>query len=352
MASVLDIVLYSLFSLLGNSAKALTGFGQAIVFFLFWQIAVLFGYHSDFKYAVFIQAFSLFSAHPLYIYKAKIRQYAHRKVLMYFTPSLILSTLLGQYTASMVNVHVIQIVGGFLVLSVAGFEVYQRCVPRKRVVVKDAKYVPGIDDKIKEREDIEQQKAAKVEEERHETEGGDDSIKQEKLHDPESASDSGSKPKSIYVGFSSVFKTCRNVFASPLNKTASHIEQADTCVIDSVKEHKAKEEESLESEDSNSINTQPFAVSTIFYTLLTGLVDGFFGGLVGISGPPLIIYFLHPPHPVKIESKEEHRSTVTVIGFVIILIRVGYYIFGTFAYDQSAYFTMEDLGLYLSTAVW
>ena len=62
MTSAVDVVILSLSSFLGNVGVALTGFGMAIVYLFVWQISVLSGYDSDFKYAVFIQALALFSA--------------------------------------------------------------------------------------------------------------------------------------------------------------------------------------------------------------------------------------------------------------------------------------------------
>ena len=62
MALIKDIALLSFSSFMGNAGVALTGFGMAIVYLFVWQIAVLCGYNSDFKYAVFIQALALFSA--------------------------------------------------------------------------------------------------------------------------------------------------------------------------------------------------------------------------------------------------------------------------------------------------
>jgi hypothetical protein len=61
-ASGLDIALLSLACFLGNVGVALTGFGMAIVYIFVWQIAVLSGYESNLKYAIFIQALALFSA--------------------------------------------------------------------------------------------------------------------------------------------------------------------------------------------------------------------------------------------------------------------------------------------------
>jgi hypothetical protein len=62
MLAIDDVAILSLCSFSGNVGVALTGFGMAIVYLFVWQIAVLSGYDSNFKYAVFIQAVALFSA--------------------------------------------------------------------------------------------------------------------------------------------------------------------------------------------------------------------------------------------------------------------------------------------------
>lgn len=60
--SVEDIVVLSMCACFGHIGLSLTGFGMAIIYWFVWQISVLSGYTSDFKYAVFIQALSVFSA--------------------------------------------------------------------------------------------------------------------------------------------------------------------------------------------------------------------------------------------------------------------------------------------------
>ena len=60
-ASTATIILLSACSFVGNIGAAVTGFGQAIIYLLVWQIVELAGYDGNFKYAVFIQALSLFS---------------------------------------------------------------------------------------------------------------------------------------------------------------------------------------------------------------------------------------------------------------------------------------------------
>jgi len=141
---------------MGNVGVALTGFGMAIVYLFVWQIAVLCGYNSDFKYAVFIQALALFSAQvnrffvvvcqsdirslvshkpfvivynlsqPLLLWKAEIREHASRRMLMYFIPITIISTPLGQAVGDRVPTSLVEVIGGVLVTFVAVFEMYQK----------------------------------------------------------------------------------------------------------------------------------------------------------------------------------------------------------------------------------
>jgi hypothetical protein len=156
MVLVQDIALLSLSSFMGNVGVALTGFGMAIVYLFVWQIAVLCGYNSDFKYAVFIQALALFSAQvnrffvvvcqsdirslvshkpsvivynpsqPLLLWKAEIREHASRRMLMYFIPITIISTPLGQAVGDRVSTSLVEVIGGVLVTFVAVFEMYQK----------------------------------------------------------------------------------------------------------------------------------------------------------------------------------------------------------------------------------
>ena len=67
MASVEDLVILPMCAFFGHVGLGLTGFGMAIIFWFVWQVAVLSGYESDFKYAVFIQALALLSAQVRYI---------------------------------------------------------------------------------------------------------------------------------------------------------------------------------------------------------------------------------------------------------------------------------------------
>lgn len=60
--TVQDFVILPLCAFLGYVGLGLTGFGMAIIYLFGWQVAVLSGYKSDLKYAIFIQALALLSA--------------------------------------------------------------------------------------------------------------------------------------------------------------------------------------------------------------------------------------------------------------------------------------------------
>lgn len=126
MARVLDIVVLSIASFLGNVGVALTGFGMAIIYLFIYQIVVLAGYEGDFRNAVFIQALALFSAQPLLLKKSEFRKYASWNVLRYFIPITIISTPFGQFLGNVVSTDMVEMIAGCLVTFVATFEMYQK----------------------------------------------------------------------------------------------------------------------------------------------------------------------------------------------------------------------------------
>jgi len=89
-----------------------------------------------------------------------------------------------------------------------------------------------------------------------------------------------------------------------------------------------------------------------FITLLAGGASGFLGGLVAIRGPPLIFYFLHPPHPITF-NKRSQRATGVVIMFCNVFMRMIFYFVNTFSLNSSGKmgFVKEDWRLYLSVIV-
>jgi len=84
------------------------------------------------------------------------------------------------------------------------------------------------------------------------------------------------------------------------------------------------------------------------WTTIAGATSGFLGGLCGIRGPPIILYFLHSP---VVFTKESQRATGVCITFTNVTMRIVYYIINTLLFDQAHDFESRDWGLYLSIIV-
>ena len=84
------------------------------------------------------------------------------------------------------------------------------------------------------------------------------------------------------------------------------------------------------------------------WTIIAGATSGFLGGLCGIRGPPIILYFLHAP---VVFTTESQRTTSVCITFTNVTMRVVYYIINTLLFDQDHGFKSRDWGLYLSIIV-
>lgn len=289
MATAADIALFSLFSFVGNAGVALTGFGHAIIFIFVWQIAVLAGYHSSFTYAVFIQALSLLAAQPLLVFKAQIHKFAPKRMLLYFIPVTILSTPLGQYTGQNVGTEVVELVAGGLVTFVACFEIFQR----RLLFWKWARHIART---------ITCGKVCPKSGNARDTEQGACS--------PDDQNSALSAPSS----------------------------QEAIIAIDGSGD-----------DDSWGVAEGPLPLPAMFWTLSAGFASGFLGGLCGIRGPPIILYFLHPPYPVRFPNKKVQKATGAAITLTNVVMRVVYYLINTLAFNKTSFFTLSDWGVYVGT---
>jgi hypothetical protein len=102
-----------------------------------------------------------------------------------------------------------------------------------------------------------------------------------------------------------------------------------------------------ESVDNEEIQ---LGASALFWTLFAGAASGFLGGLCGIRGPPIILYFLHPPFPVSF-TKKTQRATGACITFTNVAMRVAYYLIDTMAFDGEGYLESSDWVLYAAIII-
>ena len=103
--------------------------------------------------------------------------------------------------------------------------------------------------------------------------------------------------------------------------------------------------------EDDELNQAPSALSTYFWTLFSGFVSCFLGGLCSIWRPPIIIYFLHPPHPIFLPNKKLYRATgaeITVNNFTM---RFIHYLVNNFALNKTLFFAANDWDIYVFTPI-
>eukprot|EP00539_Tryblionella_compressa_P012342 CAMPEP_0178826984 /NCGR_PEP_ID=MMETSP0746-20121128/7026_1 /TAXON_ID=913974 /ORGANISM="Nitzschia punctata, Strain CCMP561" /LENGTH=338 /DNA_ID=CAMNT_0020488811 /DNA_START=1 /DNA_END=1017 /DNA_ORIENTATION=- len=82
--------------------------------------------------------------------------------------------------------------------------------------------------------------------------------------------------------------------------------------------------DSMDHENSNGSDDTLHGFShraIVSWGVVLGFFSGFLGGLIGMRGPPLMIFFLHFPFP-----KSEARSVGAVLLFLNMALRMGFYI--------------------------
>jgi len=98
--------------------------------------------------------------------------------------------------------------------------------------------------------------------------------------------------------------------------------------------------------EEDEIKKQPIGIAARIWALLAGSTSGFLGGLCGIRGPPIILYFLHPPKPIKFDKKSQ-RATGSIITATNVVMRMVHYFIETFALEKRSYFQSSDWHLYV-----
>ena len=94
--------------------------------------------------------------------------------------------------------------------------------------------------------------------------------------------------------------------------------------------------------ESISISAKLFAVTMSF-------LSGFLGGLCGIRGPPIMLFFLHAGHFGLVFTKASQRATGAAITFCNVATRVLFYAIAS-ADSSSSRFDGDDYPMYISIA--
>ena len=87
-----------------------------------------------------------------------------------------------------------------------------------------------------------------------------------------------------------------------------------------------------------------------FWMLLAGFASGFLGGLIGVRGPPLIIFFFFFEYP-----KSQIRANGTIVATINVVIRVVTYIVrsppASYPSKNWPWFTEKDKYLYIFVSI-
>ena len=246
-----------------------------------------------------------------------------------------------------VPTKVVQAVAGVLVTLVGSLEIYMKrdwfrsfCVREKDGSSDDK---DGAEEGKDTGEDVE---SVKVDTEEHLHDKGDDKFEEnpEPKPEPEEVEEAAEKSTNDSAAGKKVVQSDPSIgFALGVSHNSNH-EEKEVEGVPSATGGGTDEEE----EEQVKIGLNKATI----YTLIAGGASGFLGGMVAIRGPPLIFYFLHPPHPVTF-NKNSSRATGVVIMFFNVLMREIFYLVNTFTDDlnNKIGYQKEDWRLYLSVVI-
>lgn len=105
---------------------------------------------------------------------------------------------------------------------------------------------------------------------------------------------------------------------------------------------------SSSNDDENGDFSEFSKNSILLWGIVLGFLSGFLGGLIGMRGPPLMIFFLHFPFP-----KAEARAVGSVMLFLNMLLRVSFYIIEDLRASGTTrwFYWEQSFGLYVSVVV-
>ena len=93
------------------------------------------------------------------------------------------------------------------------------------------------------------------------------------------------------------------------------------------------------------------SISAKLFAITMSFLSGFLGGLCGISGPPIMMFFLHAGHFDFVFTKASQRATGAAITFCNRAMRVLFYAVASADGFSSHYFDGDDYPMYISIAI-
>lgn len=234
------------------------------------------------KDAVFLQTLALGAALPLLLYQSRvvIREHHNKKLLTFFLPSTILGTPLGNFLQEHIPSDIVRLVVG-IAITFALTNTLRNLIPQ-------TKCWKNISSKSNESE---QEKVVKNGEEKN--------------------IDDESRSKSNEGGHEKVVtnEENKNIDDESRDRKADEVEEQKLAPAGAGRRTDVIDVDILTSR------------SLIIWGTAAGFSSGFLGGLVGVRGPPLMVFFLSFPFP-----KNVIRANSMVVLIANISIRACYYI--------------------------
>ena len=91
-------------------------------------------------------------------------------------------------------------------------------------------------------------------------------------------------------------------------------------------------------------------ISAKLFAVTMSFLSGFLGGLCGIRGPPIMLFFLHAGHFGLVFTKASQRATGAAITFCNVAMRVLFYAITSADGSSSRLFDGDDYPMYISIA--
>jgi uncharacterized membrane protein YfcA len=379
---VSPIIVFSIAAFIGNFGVAVTGFGMAIIFLFVYTIADLFKLVECSRCglidAVFFQTLALGAAVPLLLFKSKsiIKDHWSKELIATFVPATIVGTPLGNFMQAHLPSDILRTIVGAVITCLICYEL-KKLESTKSFLCRLRGNLPSGDMSLKEDENnvedklghCETQNDLKMNEEEDEhknlkmNEEEDENTNSAPLHSNNSSPDATSlfpikafsteydalemeKEEDIekdHVSSQQDADSDTQPVHDPIEACSSntpHLEEtvynvSIHCDVNKEEEDKSrcKSEQSYAEEGdissgslivtANEIGNGsiPTGLSLRIWGFSLGFLSGFLGGLMGVRGPPLMVFFLMFSYPKNIV-----RANAVLILTVNVTIRITYYV--------------------------
>lgn len=327
---VVPIVVFSLASFIGNFGVAITGFGMAIIFLFVYTIADLVNLvecsKCTLKDAVFFQTLALGSAIPLMLFNTRdiIKEHRSKELLMTFIPATVVGTPIGNFLQDHLPSDILRTVVGVVITALICYQL-TKIIPKSELYQRRLKQHKKNQDKQEanhqeeEEERDDEKNVIKNNDDNNDMRVDDDKNMATMMDEEDQISSKDEENQCVkeHSDEDNAQQEEKN-FISPdplaliKNKNGKVKEQ---------EEQQGLKEEATVIQKPNEDENIPTGKKLRIWGFVLGLLSGFLGGLMGVRGPPLMVFFLMFAYPKNIV-----RANAVLILLVNVGIRIAYYV--------------------------